>query len=269
MRIALAEMHMVWEDKQKNTDKLLHILEGIKDKNVQLLLCPEMTFTGFSMHTKQTAEADFETVNKIKEFSKCYNIAIGFGWVKKGEDEKGLCENHYTVVSNQGDVLLDYTKLHPFSYSGEDKYFKGGDSLSVCSLGEFCLGVSICYDLRFPEIYQIMSNVADFIVVPANWPERRSDAWLTLLCARAIENQCYIAGINCRGTINEIAYSGNSTVISPEGSVILPVFDLSFSDGDKVFIYDIKNDVKNIREAFPTKKDRRPEFYKKAFLSKS
>lgn len=269
MRTALAEMHMVWEDKQKNIDKLLHILEGIKDKNVQLLLCPEMTFTGFSMNTKQTAEAGFETVNNMKELSKRYNIAIGFGWVKKGEDGECLCENHYTILSEKGDILLDYAKLHPFSYSGEDKYFKGGDSLSVCSLGEFCLGASICYDLRFPEIYQIMSNLADLIVVPANWPARRSNAWLTLLCARAIENQCYIVGINCRGTINEIAYSGNSVVISPEGSVLLPALELLFSGEDAVFIYDIKNDVKKIREAFPTKKDRRPEFYKRTLLNKS
>ncbi|MCM1273652.1 MAG: carbon-nitrogen family hydrolase [Clostridium sp.] len=262
MRIALAQMHTVWEDKEKNTDKLLYILDEIKDKNVQLLLCPEMTFTGFSMNTDQTAESEFETVNKMKELSKRCGIAIGFGWVKKGADADELCENHYTIVSDKGEILLDYAKLHPFSYSGEDKYFKGGDKLCVCSLGELCIGASVCYDLRFPEIYQLMSGEADFIVVPANWPAKRSDAWSVLLQARAIENQCYIAGINCKGIINGTVYSGNSAMISPEGKTLLPVLELSCSEDDTVYIYDINNDVKHIREAFPTKKDRKPELYK-------
>ncbi|MDE6025706.1 MAG: carbon-nitrogen family hydrolase [Lachnospiraceae bacterium] len=269
MRTAIAEMHIEWEDKERNTDKLLHILDDIKDENVQLLLCPEMTFTGFSMNTAKTSETDFETVNKMKELSREYKIAIGFGWVKNPNDESGLCENHYTITSEHGELLLDYTKLHPFSYSGEDKYFKGGDDVMVCSLGEFNVGATICYDLRFPEIYQIISNVAGLIAVPANWPAKRSDAWSALLKARAIENQCYIAGINCRGSIDGIDYSGNSAVFSPEGEELCPVARFLTSDDDLVMIYDIKNNIENIRENFPVKKDRRTDLYKNIVLNKS
>lgn len=289
MRIALVEMNMAWEDKKRNIERLNNILAAVKDKNIQLLLCPEMSFTGFSMNTKLTAEEcrygsqkeDNEknvtgdisspTIDAMKALSKEYGVAIGFGWVMASDDS--LCENHYTIVSDKGKVLSDYAKIHPFTYSGEDKYFKGGDSLAFCNIEDFCISTAICYDLRFPEIYQAMSEKADLIVQPACWPSKRKEAWNVLLCARAIENQCYMAGINCVGTINDIEYEGGSAIYTPEGKKQTLAEAVTLNSGknimrdmpyhENIYIYDIHNDVKKIRDAFPVKADRRTLLYKK------
>ena len=120
----------------------------------------------FSMHTEQIKEGREETVEWVQALAEKYHMAVGVGWVKEGEE---LCENHYSIVTPEGKIL-DYTKLHPFRFGGEAEYFQGGDTLPVCDFGGFCMGVQICYDLRFPEPFQILSKKADLILVPANWP---------------------------------------------------------------------------------------------------
>jgi predicted amidohydrolase len=152
---------------------------------------------------------------------------------------------------------LDYIKIHPFSFAGEDKYFKGGEKLSTCSIEGFETGVAICYDLRFPELFIKLSEKAELIIVPANWPAARSLHWKTLLRARAIENQCYVAGVNCSGDMDGQTYSGDSAIYSPEGEMLTPVETITINETDKVYIYDIVNDVQEIRDGFPVRNDRK------------
>lgn len=214
------------------------------------------------MNTKVTAESDRETVHIFGQLAKKFELAIGIGWVKQCGD---MCENHYSIVSSEAGEVLDYAKLHPFSYSGEDKFFKGGDSLGICRIDDMNIGAVICYDLRFPEIFQILSDKADFIVVPANWPEARRTHWLTLLEARAIENQCFIVGINCCGMMQGNYYSGDSCLFGADGTLLNAdeTIDMSAECADeKLLIYDIKNNTEHVRKAFPVKRDRRCELYR-------
>ena len=161
MKIALGQMHIRWEDKAANLARVESWAELLKEKNIDLFVLPEMSLTGFSMHTELTKETDKITVAEAERLARKYQMAVGIGWVK---DVGKFCENRYSIVTPEG-AILEYTKLHPFSYSGEDRYFQGGTALPVCEYRGYHLGVQICYDLRFPEAFQALSRQADLILV--------------------------------------------------------------------------------------------------------
>lgn len=261
MKIALGQIQPHWEDKLANLRKVEEYLQALSEEGTDLFLLPEMSLTGFSMHTERTKEAGKETVEQVRRLAERYQLAIGVGWVK---DKGKFCENHYSIVAPEGEIL-DYTKIHPFSYSGENRYFQGGDGLPVCTYQGFRIGVQICYDLRFPEPFQILSREADIILVPANWPEARGEHWRCLLKARAIENMVYLAGINCAGEAGGEYYAGDSGLYTPNGTEL--EFDTVCLPGnvieEQVQIYQIENDVHWYRKRFPVKEDRRDALYVK------
>lgn len=253
MKLAVYQMNIIWENKEENYLLLEKKLQRLSGKETDMILLPEMSFTGFSMNTDATKEAELDTIKKMIGFAKQYHIAIGFGWVKDCGEKS---ENHYTVINQYGDILSDYAKIHPFSYSGEDKKFQGGSSIPVFQFEGTTFSTLICYDLRFPEVFQIASKSANVILVPANWPEARSEHWKCLLRARAIENQVYIIAVNCVGNINGLNYSGDSCIIAPDGEVLQ---ELSGQQG--ILEYELKDDVQRIRNEFPIKRDRREDLY--------
>lgn len=254
MKVALYQSEIIWENKEKNIEKLKEILRKLDGTEVDLILLPEMSFTGFSMNIEKTKEYEDETIGLITELAKEHQTSIGFGWVKAVEEK---AENHYSVICKNGEMISDYVKIHPFSYSGEDEKFIGGNDISYFCMENTTFSTFICYDLRFPEIFQIASEKADVIIIPANWPEKRRMHWKCLLQARAIENQVYILAVNCVGNIGDLKYSGDSCIITPNGDI---VEKMEFTEG--IIIKDISFDVKNIRNDFPVKKDRREELYK-------
>ncbi|MBE5899969.1 MAG: carbon-nitrogen family hydrolase [Lachnospiraceae bacterium] len=261
MIIALLETNIYWEDKEKNIKKVKDDIERIMySYDVDLICLPEMSFTGFSMSVEKTMDVNNETIERMKEFACNYNTGIAFGWV---ESKGSIFLNHYSLV-DKSRVLLDYVKIHPFSYGGEADVFAGGDELGAVRMSGFTVAFQICYDLRFPELFQILSKQADLIIVPANWPSKREDHWDVLLHARAIESQVYIAGVNCKGCINEMEYPGNSCLIAPDGKDVESI-DVATINGDIARIYYLSNDVKKYRESFPVKKDRREDLYKRLY----
>ncbi len=253
MKIALYQMHITWEDKAANMAKLEAQLKEASAKRADILLLPEMSFTGFTMNTDVSGETGEETVESVKALAVQYGVTVGFGWVK---DCGQKAENHYTIVDKSGVCLSDYAKLHPFSFAGEDQKFRGGERLTSFLLEEIPCSNFICYDLRFPEIFQIASKDAHVIIVPANWPAKRSSHWKTLLQARAIENQVYILAVNCVGQMDGLYYSGDSCIINPDGRVMEML-----SDEEGLIIYDLKDDAEQYRKSFPVRKDRREELY--------
>ena len=138
----------------------------------------------------------------------------------------------------------------------EDKYFVGGEDISSVKINNFFISTFICYDLRFPEIFQAASKNSNVIVVAANWPSARKNHWLTLLKARAIENQVYIVAVNCFGIQNDNTYSGDSCIISPHGDIILGLLE-----DETLKTIDIEDDVEEYRRKYPFKKDRREDIY--------
>ncbi len=279
MRIALAQTNIIWEDKQANLARAEAFLAST---DAEVVLFPEMSLTGFSMHTDVTAEicksaAAIQlreqmhstpsmtklpttgwTLAQIAALARRYHKTIGIGWVKKTEP---LCENHYSIITPEGKIAMDYAKLHPFSYGEEHEHFQGGKALCTGTLGEFQAGLGICYDLRFPEQFRAMVPEAEIFIVSANWPEARTSHWKALLAARAIENQCYVAGVNCCGDMDGQYYSGDSGLYAPDGSLLVSTKEIRLSDvhckEEKLLVYDIQNDVAKIRETFPVLQDRK------------
>lgn len=279
MRIALAQTNIIWEDKQAN---LVRAEEFVIAADAEVVLFPEMSLTGFSMHTDVTAEICKSvaavqlceqtystpsmmklpttgwTIEQIAALARRHHKTIGIGWVKKTEP---LCENHYSIVTPDGRITMDYAKIHPFSYGEEHEHFQGGKALCTGTLGEFQAGLAICYDLRFPEQFRAMVPETEIFIVPANWPEARASHWKALLAARAIENQCYVAGVNCCGDMDGQHYSGDSGLYAPNGSLLVPTKEIRLSDvhckEEKLLVYDIQNDVAKIRETFPVLQDRK------------
>lgn len=247
MRIALAQVHIVWEEKEKNLIYAKSLIANAANDGADIIFFPEMSFTGFSMNTQVTGETDSYTVGRIMKIARENNISVGFGWVRRKDDK---CENVYTVIDSSGNKNSEYVKIHPFSYSGEDNYFVGGDKVIVADYKGIPFSTFICYDLRFPESFRSVADKVHMIIVPACWPAKRSEHWKALLKARAIENQVYIIAVNCQGSIGDLYYSGDSCVITPDGDV-----EVSLSDECGLVMYDLIDDVDKHREAFPVLRD--------------
>lgn len=256
IKIALAQTHIVWEDKEHNYEIAAKRIGEAANRAADAVFFPEMSFTGFSMNTDATKEKDERTLQRMGALALQYHVSVGFGWVKDCMEECGKCENHYTVVDSAGNVLSDYAKIHPFSYSGEDLKFRGGSTLADFALNGIPCSSFICYDLRFPEIFQAASQKAHMIVVPANWPAARSEHWKALLRARAIENQVYILAVNCVGETGGIRYAGDSCVIDLDGHV-----KAALSETEGTIEMELTDDAERFRGAFPVKQDRRETLY--------
>ena len=253
MKIALCQSHILWEQKSENIKRAERWMKAGKEQGAQLVCFPEMSFTGFSMNTQLTGEKAGETIKLMQELAEKYRIATGFGWVEQGPEK---AKNHYTVVDEEGRVLTDYVKIHPFSYSLEDQYFAPGLELKTFQYKDLRIGVLICYDLRFPEPFQVLAQTCDLILVPANWPAVRREHYKCLLQARAIECQTYLAGINCWGTQKEIKYAGDSCVFTPDG-----VRSCGFGVGETLLMAEIPGDKQSYRSLFPARQDRKWRMY--------
>lgn len=253
MKIALYQMDIKWEDKFYNIQKGQEMIKIAKEKGAELILFPEMSFTGFSMNIDRIKEENQESLKQVSNFAKEYHITIGFGWVKA---VKNQAENHYSIINSSGTKILDYIKIHPFSFVGENEFFIAGEKIETCCIENIHFSTFICYDLRFPNLFQVLSSDISVVIIPANWPSSRKEHWECLLKARAIENQIYLLGINCIGNKNNIYYSGNSCVINPNGDIIQRI-----DDKEGLILYDLEDDVKEFRKLFPIRQDRKKDLY--------
>lgn len=185
-----------------------------------------------------------------------YDIAIIFGYVG---DHKPRLLNKLAIVS-QGKIIMDYAKIHSYTYGDEDKYFEKGDKIFTTELGGMKIGAHICFDLRFPEIFQISARNSDIIFVIASWPGDRIENWYTLLRARALETQCYIVGINRAGEGGGVKYIPSSVAYDPAGNRVTQESD------ECVLLFDAdRSYVETVRKGFPLKMDRRDALYKSLY----
>jgi omega-amidase len=257
MKVALVSLDPKWEDKPYNYLLCKQKISIALENSCQLIIFPEMTLTGFSTSIDSITENqdDSRSIQFFQDLAK-KGIFIIFGIALMREER---ATNNLIVVSPNGAILANYAKIHPFSFSGEDDHYDGGTKLGMASLESIQFGLTICYDLRFPELYQALSKTASVIVNIANWPKARINHWHVLIRARAIENQAYMIGVNRVGLDgNGLSYVESSLVVDPEGKEVLLT---RIDENVDTFELDSAR-VELVRKEFPVKVDRKVEFYK-------
>ena len=248
MKIALIQYCPAWEDKETNKKKILSFVQDIK--GVELFIFPEMTLSGFTMKSDEMSETingdSFRFFSSIVK-EKSTNIFAGII-----ERRNNRIYNTLIHIKPDGNLVKLYRKVHPFSFSNENAHYNAGVKPAMTKIKKWKIGLSICYDLRFPELFRKYGKKrAHLIVNIANWPDTRIEHWRTLLKARAIENQCYVAGVNRVGDDPKLTYTGFSSVFDPMGKEIIAI-----ENEEKVIQADLdKNYVNEVREKFPFLED--------------
>jgi omega-amidase len=216
MKISVLQPDIAWENKSLNFHILTELLVPLNG-NTDLVILPEMFNTGFSMDPNKLAEtSDGETFQWLKNVSGKGNFGICGSYIVK---ENNKFFNRWVFYSAETQ-LCKYDKRHLFKMGGENNLFSPGRSRLAFSFRGIRISAYICYDLRFP-VWSRNTEKSDLLIFSANWPASRQKVWNTLLCARAIENQCYVAGSNRTGTDGEgIQYMGESMIIDPRGEII-------------------------------------------------
>jgi predicted amidohydrolase len=216
MKISIVQPDLAWEDKACNLSHLGRLISHLYH-TTDIVILPEMFNTGFSMNTETLSEApEGETFKWMRNIAEAGNLGICGSYTIK-EDNHFF--NRWVFVSPENETRY-YDKRHLFSMGGEDKFFSAGKTRLVFTFRGVRISPYICYDLRFP-VWSRNKNDFDLMINSANWPESRINVWDTLLRARAIENQCFVAGANRIGTDGEgIKYCGNSMIINPRGEIL-------------------------------------------------
>lgn len=263
MKVALGQIDMVWEDKEASLNKTEKMVKEAASAGADIIVFPEMTLTGFSMNLDEIGEdaSCAQSVEAMKKIAIQNNIATGFGWTALPEPGCKKGTNRFTVIGSDGNILADYKKIHPFTYGGESDIYEGGNEIVTFQFSGHTISLFICYDLRFPELFQLASKNADVIFVIANWPSNRSVHWTTLLRARAIETQSYVVGVNCYGSRDNMDYSGDSLAVDSIGNILGQI-----SGREGVLICDIDDRAWSLRDKFNVRKDRRTNFYVEEYL---
>ena len=253
MKIGMIQLNTVWHDKEANFAKTEESIKKAAALNCEIVVLPEMFNTGFSMEIDKIGEEALgETSQFLTRVAAEHGVAIIAGYPVLDEDGKG--RNAAIAVDENGNIIDTYFKMYSFSYANEHIHYDSGNTPVVFDIKGIRASVFICYDLRFPEVFRQVAPSVDCIFVIANWPATRIDHWNTLLAARAIENQCYVIGVNRTGTdANGLAYPGNSHVFSPSG------VDLCAGNSqDELVIADIDpSEVAKVRSEFPFLSDMR------------
>lgn len=222
-------------------------IEAIKEKT-EIVILPEMFTTGFSMRAELLAETiDGETMKWMERVAADNKIILTGSVII---EQNGKFFNRLIWMLPNGEYGV-YDKRHLFAYANEHAHYSSGNKKLIASVKGWKINLQICYDLRFPvwarQDFQ-SENKYDLLINVANWPAKRSVAWQTLLRARAIENQCFVVGVNRTGKDgNRIYYNGNSTIIDPLGEIIYEK-----NKGEDVFTYTLqKEKITEIRNQFP------------------
>lgn len=214
INVTLIQSDIIWEDRISNLKKYQEKINQIE--STDLIILPEMFTTGFSMSPKSISEnMNGETIQWMKQNAHKMNSAICGSTIIE-EDSKYF--NRFIWINPDGSIH-HYDKRHLFSFAGENENYTPGNEKIIIEYKGWKICPLICYDLRFP-VWSRNSEDYDLLIYVANWPDKRKSAWKSLLTARAIENQCYVIGVNRVGEDSKNYYSGDSSLINALGETL-------------------------------------------------
>jgi predicted amidohydrolase len=252
MQVHLVQHDIAWEDAASTRARVASLIATASPPPGGLVVLPEMFATGFSMNTAATLDRDGVTRGFCRDLARSSGCHVLAGLVERTPDGAGA-HNVALLHAPGGSLVARYAKIHLF-HTAEAKHYAPGDAIAVADVAGVGVGISVCYDLRFPELYRVQaSRGAEVMAVIANWPSPRNEHWVTLLRARAIENQCYVLGVNRVGRDPQATYVGRSLVVDPKGEIVADA-------GDREGVVSVSLDLPVLRawrEKFPALASRR------------
>src|ERR1051325_6841642 len=213
MNVACVQFDIVWENKEANQAKVTSLLRSANIPPGSLVLLPEMFSTGFSMNVGITAEEQGGATEQfLAGAAREFQVYLLAGIVSRGANGRG--RNECVTFAPEGKLLARYCKMQPFVLGGEAAAYEAGTETIVFACRDISVAPLICYDLRFPEVARsVAAKRPHLMTFIASWPNMRLHHWPRLLQARAIENQCYVAGVNRIGNDPKHQHSGPPTII--------------------------------------------------------
>jgi omega-amidase len=261
VKAAVAQISCALGDLKANLLKIRDFSSRAKNSGAKLIIFPEMADTGYSMSIIQAHAQPWSkgAVPELQKIAKSFSIGMICG---VSERDGSSIYNSQVFIDANGEVAAKYRKIHLFTAASieEHKCFAAGDEFTSVALGGLRFGLSICYDLRFPELYRTLAleeEVKAFVVSSA-WPFPRLEHFRILATARAIENQSYMIASNRVGTDDGVTFCGSSTIIDPYGVVIAA----ASTDREELIQAEISEEVvKSVRSRMAVFAQRRPDLY--------
>ncbi|MCB9494371.1 MAG: carbon-nitrogen family hydrolase [Desulfobacteraceae bacterium] len=249
VRAGFVQFDVVYGDYEHNLKEVEKGLEILNEKSVELAVLPEMWSCGFDYASlKEHCLKSPEVLEELGKAAKKYSMVIA-GSLPEIEDNK--IYNTMYVIEKDGSIKNFYRKIHLFSLTGEHKRFSRGEKPVVADTSVGRIGLLICYDLRFPELSRVLTDMnADIIAVSAQWPEVRQAHWEILLQARAVENQLFVIGCNRTGE-DDRKYGGCSNIVSPKGRILYrakDTFEAGFAELDFMEMIEYRSQIPSLEE---------------------
>lgn len=253
LKVCIYPQEIVWNDKESNFLNLENALQRMYP-STDLMIIPETFSTGCPYGDKESVRELAErnsgkTVERLKSLAAKYHVAIAGSYLA---DTGGLLANRAFFIEPNGDDYFG-DKRHLFSMAGEDKILSAGYKRLKVRYRGWNIAMVVCYDIRFPVWCRNVGNEYDLLIAVANWPKARVEAWKKLLMARAIENEAYVCGVDCKGKdVKDIEYDGTSLAIDFKGN------DISVPDpdgGDLIYATLSLDKLNGFREKFPAYRD--------------
>jgi len=268
VKLALAQIDVEAGRVEANVERALSRIDAAAADGADLVALPEIFDVGyfaFDLYGRLAEGLDGETLSRVADAAAEHDVAVLAGSVVEDlaasraagietPAADGLA-NTAVFFDSTGERQAIYRKHHLFGYeSAESELLVPGESLATADVGEHVVGITTCYDLRFPELYRDLVDAGvTLVLVPSAWPYPRVEHWRLLPRARAVENQCYVAAVNGVGTFEDAELLGRSAVYDPWGTTLA-----SASDEPTTVTAPVERDrVESVRDEFPALADRR------------
>lgn len=222
LRAALGEYDTGWHDPATSVRRAKDVIAAAARLKARLVVLPEMCTTGFTMEASHWAEvlgAANGASEAIAALAREYHVWVLAGLALR-ETAPARLVNAAVLFDPLGSIAAIYRKQRLFAYSGEHEVYTAGEGPVVVPIEGTRVGLFVCYDLRFPELFRAVAPDIDAAIIIANWPERRRAHWDVLTRARAIENQCYVVAVNRTGIGDGVEYDGGSVAYDPWGEPV-------------------------------------------------
>lgn len=256
MILCLAQLSPVWNDPAAGLAKIRSYAAEAVEADASFLAFPEQFLTGWNPYDNSGAEDENgPLVSSLSAIARDYSIGILGSYREKGMEKP---KNTSIAIGPDGSVLTRYSKVHLFSPGKEDEAYEPGDALGIFSVNSCRVGIAICYDLRFSNLFRLYREAGvHLVIVPSAWPASRIKHFHLFTTSRAAEFQMYIASVNTVGTTPVDTYSGGSCIAGPDGRICAVG-----SDQEELIFCDINSsEVEETRDNFPVFSDEKKKDY--------